>query len=93
MHCFIQHSGYVINRYKHKIHLNFVICAFAEVHDDVEATTNEIKKAANNARNKLKSETSAIFSKLRIISAFLFDREHNKKCQINVINNTLECSN
>uniref|UniRef100_H2SNW0 Syntaxin-3 n=1 Tax=Takifugu rubripes TaxID=31033 RepID=H2SNW0_TAKRU len=26
-----------------------------KVHDDVEATTNEIKKAANNARNKLKS--------------------------------------
>lgn len=38
-----------------------MICSYSEVHDDVEATTNEIKKAANNARNKLKSQTASAF--------------------------------
>lgn len=58
-----------------------MICAFPEVHDDVEATTNEIKKAANNARNKLKSETSSTVSELRIIP-LIFDIKQNLKRQI-----------
>lgn len=33
------------------------LCFFAETQDDLEAITNEIKKMANNARNKLKSES------------------------------------
>lgn len=32
-----------------------IISLFSETQDDVETITNEIKKAANNARNKLKS--------------------------------------
>lgn len=32
------------------------VCLFLETQDDVEAFTNEIKKSANNARNKLKSQ-------------------------------------
>uniref|UniRef100_A0A674N569 Syntaxin 3a n=1 Tax=Takifugu rubripes TaxID=31033 RepID=A0A674N569_TAKRU len=42
-----------------------------KVHDDVEATTNEIKKAANNARNKLKMvifKVSSKFYKMRCVS-------------------------
>lgn len=38
------------------IHRAF-FCFFAETQDDLEAITNEIKKMANNARNKLKSES------------------------------------
>lgn len=45
-----------------------MIRPYSEVHDDVEATTNEIKKAANNARNKLKSQTASAFT-LRLISS------------------------
>lgn len=61
-----------------RIHQNFVICAFPEVHDDVETTTNEIKKAANNARNKLKSETSSTFLSLALY-VFIFERMKKAK--------------
>lgn len=36
---------------------SFFFCFFAETQDDLEAITNDIKKMANNARNKLKSES------------------------------------
>lgn len=38
------------------------MCLFPlETQDDLEAITNDIKKMANNARNKLKSESDSYF--------------------------------
>ena len=34
-----------------------LFCLNTETQDELEAITNDIKKMANNARNKLKSET------------------------------------
>lgn len=34
------------------------VFSFPETQDDLEAITNDIKKMANNARNKLKSEST-----------------------------------
>ena len=35
---------------------SFLLSTYTETQDDIEARTNEIKKLANNARNKLKSQ-------------------------------------
>lgn len=36
-----------------------LVSSFSETQDDLEAITNDIKKMANNARNKLKSESAS----------------------------------
>lgn len=53
------------------------LCFFAETQDDLEAITNEIKKMANNARNKLKSESAQPRIKW-LFGAFSSESEYSK---------------
>lgn len=57
--------------YMHHDYLsNLLYACFLETQDDLEAITNDIKKMANNARNKLKSK-SALRQNVGIIWIFI----------------------
>lgn len=53
-----------------------VFSLLSETQDDLEAITNDIKKMANNARNKLKSECSYLYDMLGRFGLIIILKKH-----------------